>query len=96
MYHTIPIERPIRQKRYFVLHAPRQTGKTICLMALMNHLNAQGRYQALYVNIEHAQAARNDIQEGIVAVAEATAATEYAEAPAGLPATLPRTCRGLD
>ncbi len=36
------IERLIRQKRYFVLHAPRQTGKTSCLMALMHHLNALG------------------------------------------------------
>ncbi|MEL6722798.1 MAG: AAA-like domain-containing protein [Pseudomonadota bacterium] len=67
------IERLIRQKRYFVLHAPRQTGKTSCLMALMHHLNEQGRYQALYVNIERAQAAQNDIKEGIGSVAEAIA-----------------------
>ncbi|MEM6406763.1 MAG: ATP-binding protein, partial [Pseudomonadota bacterium] len=67
------IERLIRQKRYFVLHAPRQTGKTSCLMALMHHLNEQGRYRALYVNIERAQAAQNDVKEGIGSVAEAIA-----------------------
>ena len=45
------IEDLIRAKRYFVLHAPRQTGKTTCLLALMHHLNAQNTYRALYVNI---------------------------------------------
>lgn len=35
------IEMLIRQQKYFVLHAPRQTGKTSCLLALRNHLNAQ-------------------------------------------------------
>ena len=28
----------IRQKRYFVLHAPRQTGKTSCMLALRDYL----------------------------------------------------------
>jgi hypothetical protein len=30
----------IDQQRYFVLHAPRQTGKTTTLYALMHHYNA--------------------------------------------------------
>jgi hypothetical protein len=34
------IESLMADKRYFVLHAPRQTGKTTCLLALMQHLNA--------------------------------------------------------
>ena len=29
----------IDQKKYFVLHAPRQTGKTTCLLALMDKIN---------------------------------------------------------
>jgi len=37
----------IEQKKYFVLHAPRQTGKTTCLLALMKHLNAIGKYRCL-------------------------------------------------
>ena len=32
----------IRQQRYFVLHAPRQTGKTSCMLALRDYLNGQG------------------------------------------------------
>ena len=50
----------IRQQRYFVLHAPRQTGKTTCLLALRNHLNRTGNYIAVYVNVEGGQASRND------------------------------------
>jgi hypothetical protein len=42
----------IDQKKYFLLHAPRQTGKTTCLLALMDYLNREGRYRALYANIE--------------------------------------------
>ena len=59
------VEDLIAEKRYFVLHAPRQTGKTSCLLALMHHLNDQGRYQALYVNVEAAQAHREDIPEAM-------------------------------
>ncbi len=39
----------IDQEKYFVLHAPRQTGKTSCLLALLEHLNSQGRYRCVYV-----------------------------------------------
>jgi hypothetical protein len=59
------IERLLAQQKYFVLHAPRQTGKTSCLLALMDHLNRQDSYRALYVNVEAAQAAREDVNEGI-------------------------------
>ena len=55
----------IEQRRYFVLHAPRQTGKTTCLLALRDRLNAAGRYHAIYANIEAAQAARGDVARGI-------------------------------
>jgi len=54
------LSRLIDQKRYFVLHAPRQTGKTTLLNAMAEHLNAEGTYEALYLNVETAQAARDD------------------------------------
>ncbi len=41
------VESLIEQQRYFILHAPRQTGKTSSLLALMAHLNRQGRYRCL-------------------------------------------------
>ncbi len=59
------IRRLIGEKRYFVLHAPRQTGKTSCLLALMEKLNTEADYTALYVNLEPAQAARGDVEAGI-------------------------------
>ena len=61
-------------ERYFVLHAPRQTGKTTCLLALAQRLNEGGRYRALYVNIEAAQAARGDVDRGMAVVCDQVAA----------------------
>ncbi|MDQ5910193.1 MAG: hypothetical protein QG599_2289 [Pseudomonadota bacterium] len=51
----------IDQKKYFLLHAPRQTGKTTCLLTLMEFLNREGRYRAVYANLETAQAARENV-----------------------------------
>ncbi|MEW5886851.1 MAG: AAA family ATPase, partial [Pseudomonadota bacterium] len=67
------VEALIAAKRYFVLHAPRQTGKTTALLALMAHLNAQGRYRALYVNIETAQTARSDVERGLTSITQSVA-----------------------
>nr|WP_093187817.1 ATP-binding protein [Thiocapsa sp. KS1] len=58
----------IEQKKYFLLHAPRQTGKTTCLLALMERLNGDGRYRALYANIETAQTTREDVARGMAAI----------------------------
>ncbi|KAA0876598.1 AAA-like domain-containing protein [Nitrincola tapanii] len=78
-YHIDPLQRVdweeiqvlIQQKRYFVLHAPRQTGKTSSLLAMMKELNNSGRYACAYANIEGAQAARGDETQGIPAVCSA-------------------------
>ena len=55
----------IQQKKYFVLHAPRQTGKTSALLALRDLLNAEGDYRCVYVNIEGAQALREDVERAM-------------------------------
>lgn len=60
----------IDQKKYFLLHAPRQTGKTTCLLALTDYLNKEGKYRALYANIEGAQAARENVDQGISTVVQ--------------------------
>ena len=54
----------IAQERYFVLHAPRQTGKTSVLLALRDLLEAGGAgdYRCVYVNVEAAQAVREDVE----------------------------------
>ena len=58
----------IDQEKYFILHAPRQTGKTTCLLALMEHINKEGKYKCLYCNVEAAQVAREDVKKGIRAI----------------------------
>ncbi|SLM30803.1 conserved hypothetical protein [Desulfamplus magnetovallimortis] len=62
------IEMLISQKKYFLLHAPRQTGKTTLLNALVKHLNQGGIYCCVYVNVEPAQAAREDVAAAMQAI----------------------------
>lgn len=58
----------IDQQKYFVLHAPRQTGKTSALLALMAHLNQGDTYACLYFNAEMGQYARENVSQGIRAI----------------------------
>ena len=60
----------IRSKQYFVLHAPRQTGKTSALIALRDHLNsgAAGDFRCVSVNVEGGQVARDDVARGMRAI----------------------------
>ena len=74
-YHIPPLERIdldavlglIRDKKYFVLHAPRQTGKTSALLELRDLLNggAQGDFRCVYANVEDGQAMRENVAEGM-------------------------------
>jgi hypothetical protein len=54
----------IDQHKYFILHAPRQTGKTTCMLALMKYLNENGT-TCLYINVEAAQAVRENIAKAM-------------------------------
>ncbi len=77
-YHIPPLERIdldemlglVRDKKHFVLHAPRQTGKTSALLALRDLLNGgtAGDYRCVYANVEAGQAARENVAEGMRAV----------------------------
>ena len=60
----------IRTKQYFVLHAPRQTGKTSALIALRDLLNSgdEGDFRCVDVNVEVGQVARDDVAEGMRAI----------------------------
>lgn len=62
------VEHLIAQQHYFVLHAPRQTGKTTTLLALAAHLNRRGEYRCLYVNVECGQSAREDVYAAMQAI----------------------------
>ena len=60
----------VRAKQYFVLHAPRQTGKTSALIALRDLLNSGriGNFRCVSTNVEPAQVARDDVARGIRAI----------------------------
>lgn len=72
------IELLIAQKRYFILHAPRQVGKTSYLLALMDYLNQQSHYKCLYINVEAAQAVREDVMGALeVIIAELASRADW-------------------
>ncbi|MDR2286705.1 MAG: AAA-like domain-containing protein, partial [Prevotellaceae bacterium] len=58
------VEQLIDSKKYFVIHAARQSGKTTYLKDLAKRLNAGGKYYALYCSLEGMQNI-NDSREGI-------------------------------
>ena len=49
------LDRYIRDKLYWVLHAPRQVGKTTFLQSWMREINAGGEAVACYVSVEDCQ-----------------------------------------
>jgi hypothetical protein len=55
-------------RKYFVHHAPRQTGKTTMFLGFCAQVNAEGRFTALYINVESAQTTRNKVQECLKAI----------------------------
>jgi hypothetical protein len=63
----------IDQRKYFILHAPRQTGKSSCMRALVEELNRGGRYRAIHVNLEPAQASRDDVDASMLTILGALA-----------------------
>ena len=54
------IRRLVARRQYFVVHAPRQTGKTTVLKALVREINASGEMVALYCTLETLQKAKDD------------------------------------
>mgnify|MGYP001166118169 CR=1 FL=1 len=55
----------INYSYYFILHAPRQTGKTSAIFQLITRLMEENSYTILYVNVEAAQATRSNVKAGI-------------------------------
>lgn len=51
----------VERSEYFVVHAPRQTGKTTSLMALARDLTVGGRHVALVVSCEVAKTTGDDV-----------------------------------
>src|SRR3954468_1841300 len=69
MHYMIPAERRlpeapglVEQLGYFVVHAPRQTGKTTALRALAERLTASGSYAAVHFSCEAGETPGNDFE----------------------------------
>ena len=60
----------IKKEYYFVLHAPRQSGKTTAIIEFIKHLNLNGTYKALYLSTEPAHSSINEVKEAIRAILE--------------------------
>lgn len=65
------IRRLIERKSYFVLHAPRQVGKTTALLALGRELTAEGRYLAVLLSVEVGAAFPSDTDAAELAILDA-------------------------
>ncbi|MDH6100464.1 ATP-binding protein [Anabaenopsis sp. FSS-46] len=59
IHYTLPtserlpqLKRLIEQENYFVIHAPRQTGKTTAMLTLAQELTASGKYTAVLLSLE--------------------------------------------
>ncbi len=75
LHYMLPPERRlpevrtlIEQQLYFVVHAPRQVGKTTSLRALAERLTAEGRYAALLTTCEIGQKAESDLDGSIAGI----------------------------
>ncbi|MEB3337839.1 MAG: ATP-binding protein [Leptolyngbyaceae bacterium] len=53
----------IAQRNYFVIHAPRQTGKTTSMLALAEQLNTSGQYLAVLLSLETGAAFPHDLTQ---------------------------------
>jgi hypothetical protein len=68
MHYTLPsagrlplVQRLIDQCGYFVIHAPRQTGKTTAMLTLAQQLTNSGQYCAILVSAEVGAAFPDDL-----------------------------------
>ena len=64
------LSRYIKNRLYWVLHAPRQTGKTTFLQSWMREINSGGQQVACYVSVERCQGVA-DPKDAITAICDA-------------------------
>ena len=71
----------IEHQRYFVIHAPRQVGKTTTFRALARRLTEEGRYAALLTTCETGQSLRRGLDGDMDAVLGALAMSARQDLP---------------
>jgi len=87
----------IEQAAFFVVHAPRQSGKTTSLQSLAHSLTAEGRYAALHASCKPAAVAGDDVDRGISAIVRAIDEEARYQLPAELrPPESPEALRSVE
>jgi DNA polymerase III delta prime subunit len=87
-HYMVPPEQRLPEARrlvdemgYFVVHAPRQTGKTTVLLALARALTAEGRYAALHFTAETAKVTKDDFGAAEVHILDAIQNAAHQDLP---------------
>ncbi|ELS32324.1 hypothetical protein Pse7429DRAFT_2502 [Pseudanabaena biceps PCC 7429] len=62
------IKQLIAQENYFVIHAPRQVGKTTAILTLAQELTASGQYTAVMLSLEVGAAFSDDLGAAELAI----------------------------
>jgi hypothetical protein len=75
------VHRLVDQESYFVVHAPRQVGKTTTLLSFARELAAEGRHVALLVSMEAGAAFPRDTGAAELAILESWRRTAEAQLP---------------
>ena len=75
------LERFIAQQNYFVIHAPRQTGKTTAMLALAQQLTSGGNYTAVMVSAEVGAPFNHDPATAELAILDAWRASSQLDLP---------------
>ncbi|MEP7122455.1 MAG: ATP-binding protein [Byssovorax sp.] len=78
------LQRLVDQRSYFVVHAPRQVGKTTALLALAGELTAAGHHVAALVSMETGAAFPNDAGAAELAIVESWRRALEAQLPPAL------------
>jgi hypothetical protein len=74
----------VERQKYFVLHAPRQVGKTTALTTFAQELTRAGRYAAVILSMEPGEPFRDDIGAGEAAILDGWQREIRARLPAEL------------
>ncbi len=89
------VRRLIEQESYFVLHAPRQVGKTTALLSLARELTTEGQYTSVLVSMEVGGPFSQDVGTAELAVLEDWRRDARAQLPPGLqPPPFPEAAPG--
>ncbi|MDJ0620853.1 MAG: ATP-binding protein [Calothrix sp. MO_192.B10] len=75
------LERLIAQQSYFVIHAPRQTGKTTAMLALAQQLTDSGSYTAVMVSAEVGAPFNHEPEKAELAILDAWRASSQLDLP---------------